>query len=253
MKRAFIALSHGSRHPQAARGVDELVAATARATGAYGVAAHLEFNQPTLADATLALQRRGFEQATVMPLLFTNGFHMRHDVPNVISHTRGVDLHLTSGMGTGEGVLSALQQRLARDIAPGENPHVILYAVGSSNVPANEAVMRLSVRLADATGFSTSALFATSGAGKAGYLWGNEGLRLQATAHPRVHVLPLFVTQGLLLDHLNAELPGLMDTTRSHITSSAPLGTLLSDVLAHRFTQSLRITSASAAGAHQTT
>ncbi|MGO1572235.1 sirohydrochlorin chelatase [Corynebacterium casei] len=247
MNQAFIALSHGSRHAQAAPGIDKLVARTAELTGAYGKAAHLEFNTPSLVDASLELREHGFDEATLMPLLFTNGFHMRYDVPNVMEEARrvsGVELHPTPGLGTGTELLEILETQLARDVAPEENPHVILYAVGSSNPQANESVVRLAVRLADATGLQTSTLFATSGAGKAGYLWGSEGLRLQATAHPRMHMLPLFVTQGLLLDSLNHSLPNMMQLTGSNITSSQPLGTLLSEVLATRLHQSRRATAA---------
>lgn len=247
MSNAFIALSHGSRHPQAATGIEKLVARTSALTGAAGQAAHLEFDTPSLVDASLRLRDQGFDQAILMPLLFTNGFHMRYDVPHVMEEAQrisGVELHPTPGLGTGSELLRILETQLARDIEAGEDPHVIVYAVGSSNAQANESVVRLAVRLADATGFQTSTLFATSGAGKAGYLWGNEGLRLQATAHPRMHILPLFVTQGLLLDSMNESLSHMMQLTGSHITSSSPLGTLLSEVLVNRLHQSLRATAA---------
>lgn len=256
MRQAFIALSHGSRHPKAAEGIDKLVAHTAALTGACGQAAHLEFDKPSLVDAAMNLKERGFERATLMPLLFTNGFHMRHDVPNVVAEAErisSVDLQLTAGIGTGSEILEQLRARLLHDLAAGDTPHVILYAVGSSNVAANEAVVRLAVRLADATGFQTSTLFATPGAGRAGFLWGNKGLRLQATAHSRIHVLPLFVTSGLLLDSANAALPEIMRITGAHITCSAPLGTQLSNILVNRLTQARRAPAALTAQVPQTT
>src|SRR5699024_7376961 len=55
--------------------------------------------------------------------------------------------------------------------------------------------------------------------------------------HPRIHLLPLFVTDGLLLDAANAALPEIMHTTGSNITSSVPLGSHLADVLAPRLIQ----------------
>ncbi|WLP86068.1 CbiX/SirB N-terminal domain-containing protein [Corynebacterium stationis] len=256
MSQAFIALSHGSRHPQAAVGIDKLVARTSSVTGAFGQAAHLEFDTPSLVDAAVSLKERGFERATLMPLLFTNGFHMRYDVPNVVAEAQrisGVKLHPTAGLGTGTEVLEQLRTRLFQDVAAGDNPHVILYAVGSSNVAANEAVVRLGVRLADATGFQTSTLFATPGAGRAGFLWGNKGLRLQATAHSRIHLLPLFVTQGLLLDSANTAMAEIMHITGSQITSSAPLGSQLAEILAHRLSHAQRTEVASPAQVPQTT
>src|SRR5699024_12870688 len=109
MSQAFIALSHGSRHPQAAVGIDKLVARTSSVTGALGQAAHLEFDKPSLVDAAVSLKECGFERATLMPLLFTNGFHMRYDVPNVVAEgprVRGVKRHSTAGPGTGTQVLA---------------------------------------------------------------------------------------------------------------------------------------------------
>src|SRR5699024_10104811 len=108
MRQAFIALSHGSRHPKAAEGIDKLVAHTAALTGACGQAAHLEFDKPSLVDAAMNLKERGFERATLMPLLFTNGFHMRHDVTNVVAEDKrlsAVELLFTGGIGTVRDIL----------------------------------------------------------------------------------------------------------------------------------------------------
>src|SRR5699024_11124733 len=108
MSQAFIALSHGSRHPQAAVGIDKLVARTSSVTGAFGQAAHLEFDKPSLVDAAVSLKERGFERATLMPLLFNNGFHMRHDVTNVVAEDKrlsAVELLFTGGIGTVRDIL----------------------------------------------------------------------------------------------------------------------------------------------------
>src|SRR5699024_1641732 len=151
-----IALSHGSRHPQAAVGIDKLVARTSSVTGAFGQAAHLEFDKPSLVDAAVSLKERGFERAMLMPLLFTNGFHLRSDVATVVAESRriiGAELHPTAGLGTGTDVSAPLRTPPFRDVGAAAYPHVTLYAVRSSNVAANAAVGRLGVRLADATGF----------------------------------------------------------------------------------------------------
>src|SRR5699024_3089790 len=124
MSQAFISLSHGSRHPQAAVALDKPDARTTSGAEAVGHDAQLEFDTPSLVDAAVSLKERGFERATLMPLLFTNGFHMRYDVPNVVAEAQrisGVELHPTAGLGTGTEVLEQLRTRLFQDVAAEDN------------------------------------------------------------------------------------------------------------------------------------
>ena len=78
---ALITLSHGSRHPDAAASVEALTRAAAELSGVPAVAAHLEFSAPTLEAAAQGLAARGEHEAVVVPLLFTEGYHQRVDVP----------------------------------------------------------------------------------------------------------------------------------------------------------------------------
>lgn len=75
---ALITLSHGSRHPGAAAGIERLTQATGLRPAR---AAHLEFNEPNLTTAALELAQLGETEAIVVPLLFTQGYHQRVDVP----------------------------------------------------------------------------------------------------------------------------------------------------------------------------
>ena len=69
---ALITLSHGSRKPGAAAGIERLT----QATGVRPArAAHLEFNRPDLTTAALELAQLGETDAIVVPLLFTQGYH----------------------------------------------------------------------------------------------------------------------------------------------------------------------------------
>lgn len=194
---AIIVLSHGSRHPAAAGAVEELARATEELTGEVTRAAYLDFTAPTLADAALTLALAGETQATVVPLLFTEGYHARVDVPTVAaeaSELTGVDLRVASVLGTGSDIAALLAARVHDPSA-----HLVIYSVGSSNAQANAAVERLAVRVGDLTGQSTSCIFATKAAGTP---YGLAGVDAQCATHGSAEVLPLFVAPGLLLDLL---------------------------------------------------
>lgn len=187
---AIIILSHGSRHPEAEGGIGTLARAVESLTGMPTVAAHLEFTAPSLADAARSLRAAGVTEAVVVPLLFTRGYHATYDVPQVIQaaeNVSGLTLRHGKPLGAGADVAQLLAGRV-RD----SHAHLVVYAVGSANVQANQDVERLAVRVADLTGQSTSVVFATRG--------GRKALAEQRALYGRVEILPLFVTQGLLLD-----------------------------------------------------
>ncbi|WP_283175880.1 CbiX/SirB N-terminal domain-containing protein [Corynebacterium guaraldiae] len=82
---ALLPLSHGSRHPAAAASVAALTRAAGELAGAPATAAHLEFNDPPLEEAAHNLAEQGVREAIVVPLLFTEGYHQRVDVPAALA------------------------------------------------------------------------------------------------------------------------------------------------------------------------
>ena len=212
---ALITLSHGSRHPSAAAGIERLTQAAGLRPAR---AAHLEFNEPDLTTAALELAQLGETEAVVVPLLFTQGYHQRVDVPRALadaSKTSHLSLHLAPGLGTGEDLARVLASRTR----PGD-AHVVIYSVGSSDSAANDAIRELAHRTFALTGVPTAVEFATRG--------GREGIESLCREHKdpaRVRVIPLFVTEGLLLDRL-AGVPATVDR---------PLGTDLAGLVADRF------------------
>ena len=212
---ALITLSHGSRHPGAAAGIERLTQATGLRPAR---AAHLEFNEPDLTAAALELAQMGETEAIVVPLLFTQGYHQRVDVPRALaaaSQTSHLSLHLAAGLGTGEDLARVLASRTR----PGD-AHVVIYSVGSSDSAANDAIREFAHRTFALTGVPATVEFATRG--------GCEGIVRLCREHAdpkRVRVIPLFVTEGLLLDRL-AGVPA---------TVEHPLGTDISGLVADRF------------------
>lgn len=235
--RALITLAHGSRRAGAAAGIERLTAAAARWAGvSLAAAAHLEFNDPDLTGAAVRLRNRGADEAVVVPLLFTPGYHQRVDYPAGLADAHaatGLPLKAAAGLGTGTDLADVLAPRCPA------GSHGVLYAVGSADPQANAAVTDLAASL----GWST--LFATKGSPDAPR--GAAGLehlarqQVQKHAqqhvqhHARLHVVPMFVTDGLLLDRLTAAVPDIEAATGASVTCRPPLGAALAGVVAARY------------------
>ncbi|WP_296087740.1 CbiX/SirB N-terminal domain-containing protein [uncultured Corynebacterium sp.] len=229
---ALITLSHGSRHPGAAAGVEQLTQAAAAAIPdrpAYR-AAHLEFNTPDLTAAAVDLARCGEDTAVVIPLLFTQGYHQRVDVPRVIAAAEQASgLRLVQGeclgggravrdVGRREAAEAQLAAVLAARARSGDTHHVI-YSVGSSAAAANDSIHRLAARVSQLTGVPATAAFATRG--------GSNDIHALARSTARMRVIPLFVTAGLLLKPLSS--------TPSNVTVDPVLGTDLAGIVAAHY------------------
>lgn len=228
---ALITLSHGSRHTRAEPTVRRLTAAAGERLGVSAVAAHLDFTAPTLPEAAASLARAGVTDAVVVPLLFTRAFHAKNDVPAVFdaaTRATGMRLRLADGLGTGETVAEVLAARVRADAPPGA--HLVLYSVGSSDTAANRDVDDLARMVGAATGRSIEVVPATGGPGR-----GGAGLIKSALQHRSVHLLPLFVADGLLLDRITTQLDNIAAATGTAITASRPLGRDLVGVVAERY------------------
>lgn len=248
-KRALITLAHGSRRAGAAAGIERLTATAARRAGvSLSAAAHLEFNDPDLAGAAAGLRDRGADEAVVVPLLFTPGYHQRVDYPAVLADAHsatGLPLKAAAGLGTGADLADVLAPRCP------ESDHGVLYAVGSADPEANAAVTDLAAAL------GWSVLFATKDSPDAPR--GVAGLERLARQHAeqhaqqrtqqhaqqlaqqrtqllaRLHVVPMFVTDGLLLDRLTAAVPEIEAATGASVTCQPPLGAALAGIVAARY------------------
>lgn len=224
---ALITLSHGSRHPEAAASVEALTRAAGDKAGVPAAAAHLEFSAPALGAAARELAAQGVREAVVVPLLFTEGYHQRVDVPaalNSAAAESGLTLHRARGLGTGEDMAQLLAQRV-----PAGAQKVVVYSVGSSDARANAVVAQLARRVGELTGCAAEVSFATQPA------------PATATGHEAAHgegatrevVVPLSVSPGLLLDRLTK--PSANDQSSPHRTVLPPLGEDLAGIVARRF------------------
>lgn len=143
------------------------------ASAVDGEAALLDFSARTLTNAAHVLRARGYGSATVVPLLFTDAYHLNTDVPAAVADAAeetGLDLRIAAGLGTGEELAGVLHEAYGALVAAHperRSAGVILYAVGSSTPGANAAVERLAREVGRRAGVPGQAVFAT-GAGPKG-------------------------------------------------------------------------------------
>ncbi|HEU5486602.1 MAG TPA: sirohydrochlorin chelatase [Microlunatus sp.] len=222
----LIGLAHGSRHARVAEGVRAVLDTVTETTGIPSVAAYLDLTAPDLQTVAAELAGRGEQTAVVVPLLFTDAFHARVDVPDAVAEaarTSGLHLELAPILGTGDDLAEVVAGRLSTTGTRAGEP-VLLYAVGSSRPEANAAVAGLAERLSARRGGPVRAGFGTSAPRASDVL-----AELVAAADGSGTVVPLFVAPGLLLD-------GFEPTVRAAGWRLAdPLGTLLAPLVSHRY------------------
>lgn len=233
---ALITLSHGSRHPQAVGLIDELSAAAANSAGVEGYSSHLEFNEPDLRTAVAEAIADGHKHMVIVPLLFTRGFHQKVDVPEQLAAVRqqaqraGADVELADGLGTGAAMEELLSRVIARDAPAGA--HVVLVSVGSSDHAANASVDKLARRVAARRAGGNQPCAHQPGDISVVFATGPNRLAELAQHHERIHLVPLFVSHGLLLDRMYRQAEEINAAQERKITYSQPLGTALAEVVA---------------------
>jgi sirohydrochlorin cobaltochelatase len=171
------------------------MAAVAEQAKITAVPAYLDLAEPDLKAAVEELAEAGQTAAVVVPLLFTEAYHATIDVPETVrdvATSLDFQLIIADILGTGDDVADLLRQNM---VAAGisDQSSVLLFAVGSSNPMANEAVRDLATRLAAGRRGLVRACFGTCRPG--------VGDVLDGLPEP-VAVLPLFLAEGLLLKPL---------------------------------------------------
>lgn len=250
----IICLAHGSRHPQADQAVFEIAERISASTGLPAFAAFLDFHPATLTTVAHRVVAAGYTEAVVVPLLFTQAFHARFDVPAAIAEavesidatsSAGLTFHLTDGLGTGadmeELVADFTAQYLADSVSSGtaggasaENAvrtgtasadavagsidKLALYSVGSSQPGANEAVAEFAGRVGARLNMRSARAFVATG--------DNPGCDTEALlefADEHTVTVPLFVSPGLLWDKAKIRMPNGRKCTRHLGDAVAPV------------------------------
>lgn len=210
---AVLLLSHGSRDPRTAHVVSELVSAVAAGTGMTARAAYLDFAAPTATTALARLAAEGFTTVRVVPLLFTPGYHLIHDVPRAVADSgaaRRLNVSVAPSLLSGgrrqrELLLTALAERLIQAGSDGYVDGLVLASAGSGLPKARQAVEDLAGDLGRSSGLPVELAFASAGTR-------TPTQALEALADKGVQspaVASLFVAPGRLTDSVFAACPDL--------------------------------------------
>lgn len=148
---ALIALAHGSRDPRSAATVTALVDEVRAMRPDLRIEkAFLELSRPNFQTVVDRLVKAGHDEIVVVPLLLTEAYHAKVDVPRAIGEATqrhdGLKIQATKVLGLEARFLEILDLRLRealKDARVRELDALVLAAAGSSDPLANQAVARL--------------------------------------------------------------------------------------------------------------
>lgn len=220
---ALVALAHGSRDPRSARSITALVDEVRAMRPDLRVEqAFLELSRPSFHTVVDRLVKAGHDEIVVVPLLLTEAYHAKVDVPSVVAeaaarHPR-LRIRSSSILGLESCFLEVLDVRMREALSVArvrELDALVLAAAGSSDALANQAVARLARVWGAHHKLPVTAAFASSSPPATG-----EAVRaFRAEGRRHIAVASLFLAPGFLPDRA-AELA----LEAGAIAVSAPLG-----------------------------
>ena len=201
---ALIALAHGSRDPRSAASIKALVQEVRTMRPDLRIEpAFLDLSKPSFTTVVDRLVKAGFDEIVVVPLLLTEAFHAKVDVPAAIADAtarhEGLRIRATKILGLETCFLEVLDLRLRdalKDARVRELDALVLAAAGSSDPLANQAVARLARLWGTHHKLPVTAAFASSAppaTGEAVRAFRHEGRR-------HIAVASLFLAPGFLPD-----------------------------------------------------
>ncbi|WP_110183550.1 sirohydrochlorin chelatase [Nocardioides solisilvae] len=201
---ALVALAHGSRDPRSAATIKALVDEVRRMRPDLRIEqAFLELSRPSFETTVDRLVKAGHDEIVVVPLLLTEAYHAKVDVPQAIAEGmqrhEGLKVRATSVLGLESAFLEVLDLRMRealKDARVRELDALVLAAAGSSDALANQSVARLARVWGSRHKLPVTAAFASAAppaAGEAVRAFRNQGKR-------HIAVASLFLAPGFLPD-----------------------------------------------------
>ena len=200
----LIALAHGSRDPRSAQTITALVNEVKAMRPDLRVEkAFLDLSKPSFQTVVDRLVRKGVEEIVVVPLLLTEAFHAKVDVPEAVGEAmarhEGLQIRTTSVLGLEARFLEVLDLRMREALKAArvrELDALVLAAAGSSDALANQAVARLARLWGTHHKLPVTAAFASSAPPATG-----EAVRaFRAEGRRHIAVASLFLAPGFLPD-----------------------------------------------------
>ena len=200
---ALVALAHGSRDPRSAASITALVDAVRSMRPDLKVErAFLDLSKPSL-DTVIDRLSRKHEEIVVVPLLLTEAYHAKVDVPSAIAAAQARHpeerIRATPLLGLEARFLEVLDLRMREALASArarELDAIVLAAAGSSDPLANQSVARLARLWGSHHKLPVTAAFASTSppaTGEAVRAFRKEGRR-------HIAVASLFLAPGFLPD-----------------------------------------------------
>ena len=201
---ALVALAHGSRDPRSAATINALVAEIrAQRPDLRVECAFLELSRPSFHTVVDRLVKAGYDEIVVVPLLLTEAYHAKVDVPSAVAEVTAkhptVKVRATSILGLEACFLEVLDERLRAALSAArvrELDALVLAAAGSSDPLANQTVARLARIWGAHHRLPVTAAYASStppATGEAVRAFRGEGRR-------HIAVASLFLAPGFLPD-----------------------------------------------------
>ncbi|OUZ09681.1 cobalamin biosynthesis protein CbiX [Aeromicrobium sp. PE09-221] len=220
---ALVALAHGSRDPRSAATINALTElARCMRPDLRIETAFLDLCEPGFDEVVDGLVAEGYSEIVVVPLLLTEAYHAKVDVPQAAQAATdrhsGLSIHVTKVLGIESAFFHVLDRRLRESLRKNrvrELDALVLAGAGSSDPLANAMISRAARAWGAHHRLPTIAAFASSVPPAAG-----EAVR-QHRADGRRHIAVgmLFLAPGVLPDRV-AELA----TEAGAVAVAEPLG-----------------------------
>ena len=201
---ALVALAHGSRDPRSSATVRGLVDEVRRLRPDLRIEpAFLELSEPGFDIVVEELVRVGYDEIVVVPLLLSEAYHAKVDVPSVIaeatSRHEGLRIRATDVLGLEAAFLDVLDRRLREVLASArvrELDALVLAAAGTSDPLAVQSINRLARLWGARHRLPTMAAFASASPPATG-----EAVRaFRGQGRRHIAVGALFLAPGMLYD-----------------------------------------------------
>ncbi len=201
---ALVALAHGSRDPRSAETITALVDEVRAMRPDLKIEkAFLELAKPSFQTVVDRLVKAGHDEIVVVPLLLTEAYHAKVDVPQAVAEAtarhEGLRIRTTSILGLETCFLEVLDVRMRdalRAARVRELDALVLAAAGSSDALANQTVARMARLWGLRHKLPVTAAFASAAPPATG-----EAVRaFRAEGRRHIAVASLFLAPGFLPD-----------------------------------------------------
>jgi len=201
---ALVALAHGSRDPRSAATITALVDEVKAIRPDLAIErAFLELSRPSFQTVVDRLVRKGHEEIVVVPLLLTEAYHAKVDVPRAVAEATerhpGLKITTSAILGLEAQFLEILDIRMREALKASrvrELDALVLAGAGSSDSMANQAVARLARLWGNRHKLPVTAAFASAAPPTTG-----EAVRaFRAEGRRHIAVASLFLAPGFLPD-----------------------------------------------------